>query len=61
MDRGAWWATVYEVTKSEIQLSHQAQNYPVNWVVFSSQKRIAHPFNTLLYIDSMGSEVMQAE
>ena len=26
MDRGAWWATVYEVTKSEIQLSHQAQN-----------------------------------
>ena len=25
MDRGAWWATVPEVTKIEVQLSTQAQ------------------------------------
>ena len=28
VDRGAWWATVHEVTKSESQLSNGAHRYP---------------------------------
>ena len=26
MDRGVWWATVYGVTKSQTQLSYEAQH-----------------------------------
>ena len=28
VDRGAWWATVHEVTKSQSQLSNGAHRYP---------------------------------
>ena len=36
MDRGAWWAMVHRVTKSQTQLSAKAQHrfVPLSWFVF---------------------------
>ena len=37
MDRGAWWATVHGVTKSQTQLSdfhfHKCQNYKISYAI----------------------------
>ena len=38
MDRGAWWATIHEVMKSQTQLSTQGlfldlANYATKWII----------------------------
>ena len=35
MDRGAWWATVHEVTKSRTQLSDLARTHPFPYTCMS--------------------------
>ena len=39
MDRGAWWATVHGVTKSQTQLSDQAQHSTHGWFILYSRNQ----------------------